>query len=661
MTEHPPAIAIIGVGPRGLSTLERLIAQLKAASAPPATLRIHLIDPAQPGGKIWDPAQPKVLCMNTFAHGMTLFAEPGATVSAPVLEGPTIHEWVRAALGFEGELDAPKRRFLLRHPAGDAVFNRFERPELESIQPHSYLPRALYGYYLQWYYQALLDEAPDFVEVRHHRAAATELLRAGGRDLIILDNGEQLLADATIAVTGWQRQGKNKQEQWIAAQIAKNPQLRWIPADSPIDQGVERLEAGERVLVRGLGMGLFDVLSLCTEHRGGTYLPDPTAPGELRYEPSGEEPRFFISSHRGYPYLPQSDDRGLPQPAPIPRLKEVVARLSSRKAARSIDYDVEVWPAVLKDSYQAYVDTLARVSPEALLIPHEEIVAAIDATPVDAAGAFYGIDALDEVITASTTTEFSLLKWIHLIPERFESVEKLSDYLAARTAEDLAEAELGPDSPVRAALWSLGWSRKPTQVLGAEGRYTVESRHNTFDLAIGLGQMACSGPPIFRTRQLLALVRAGIVRFVGGAPLLDTDRDTGEWTMSSSHSSNERVRATTLLDAWVNKPDVRRRPVDPFSASLLDSGRLVAFKEESESGEWLPTASPWQDPHTRRARGIEGTADPSLHLVGIPAHAQFPDTTISPPIPGTDSWFIQETDRAAASAARIALGCRVPA
>src|SRR5699024_11843204 len=112
--------------------------------------------------------------------------------------------------------------------------------------------------------------------------------------------------------------------------------------------------------------------------------------------------------------------------------------------------------------------------------------------------------ALDDVISQYTTKRFSLLRWMHLLPANFDSSEELTAYLMQRLEEDLKDAEAGQDSPVRAALWSLGFSRKPTQVLGAEGRYTVESRHHMFDKAIALAQLACSGPPIFRTRQLMA-------------------------------------------------------------------------------------------------------------------------------------------------------------
>lgn len=656
MPNQLPAIALIGLGPRGISTLERMIARLNAATDHPKSLTLHLIDDAQHGGgRIWDINQTTALCMNTFAHGMTLFAEPGSTVEAPVVQGPTIYEWVRLHLGETDGIAQEKLDYVKNHPLDDAVTERFTREELEAIKPASYPPRALYGYYLLWFFNSILRDVPEWVTLKQHLARATAIDSREGFDEITLNNGETLTASATVAVTGWQNQGYGEQDKWILHTLEDHPDLTWIRADNPIEQNIEGIKDNESVLARGLGMGFFDVLILTTVERGGKFVDDPSKPWGIRYEATGNEPTYYASSRRGYPFMPQSDDGGLPPAAEIPRLKKVVAELSQREGRRSIDYDTEVWPAVLRDAYQAYVETLARVEPEALKADVAEIIQALDDANIDASQVFNGIKAVDEVIERYTTKRFSLLRWIHLLPANFDNAEELTAYLVERMTEDLHESELGQDSPVRAALWSIGFSRKPTQVLGAEGRYTVESRHRMFDKAINLGQLSCSGPPIFRTRQLLALVDAGIVKFVGGNPLLGTERHTGEWTTSSPSSGNVRYHGTTLLDAWVNKPDIRRTPVDDFTRNLVDSGRVHPFTELWEDGTELPTGSVDQHPVSRRVIDAEGNEDPRLHMVGIPAHAQYPDTTISPPIPGTDPWFIQETDKAAVSAVKIAL------
>ncbi|AKK12148.1 FAD/NAD(P)-binding protein [Corynebacterium uterequi] len=647
-----PAIAVIGLGPRGASTVERLSAQLNAAAGHPARLKLHLIDDAQHGGgRIWDVDQPQSLCMNTFAHGMTLFTEPGSTVGAPVVEGPTVYEWIRALLGDVEQLSDAKRDYLRRHPVDRSVFNSFPAEDLAAIQPASYLPRALYGHYVRWFFHSAVDSLPEWVHVTEHYARATAIADAGERDLITLDDSTEIHADATIIVPGWYHQADNEEQRWITAQLREHPQLTWLRPDNPIEQDVRSLSPGETVLSRGLGMSFIDSLILTTEERGGCFVDDPTHAWGLHYEASGREPRFLASSRRGYPFLPQSDDGGLPTPASLPRLDAAIAELSKRTAKASIDYSTEVWPAVLRDVYQAYVTTLAREAPEALRTPIEGIIDALDDATIDPHQPDYGISAVDAVITRLTTTQFSLLRWLRPLDVSFDSSEELTHYLVGRMIEDLTESEKGPESPVRAALWALGSAWKPTQVLGAEGRYTAESRRGVFTDAINLGALVASGPPLHRTRQLLALVDAGIVRFVGRNPQLSVD--DGRWALSSPSSGETAHVGTALLDAWVAKPDYRREQADPLARSLTESGRLRPFTEVTSAGERWATCSPEQDPHSRRTITPSGEQDPRLHLVGLPAHTQYPDTALAPPIPGTDAWLLQETDKAAVSAIEV--------
>ena len=104
-----PAIAIVGMGPRGISILERLSARMDDSSDP---ITVHLIDDAQHGaGRIWETDQTKTLCMNTRAGAVTLFTEPGSTVDAPVLEGPIQYEWIQLLRGDGENISAAKRAF----------------------------------------------------------------------------------------------------------------------------------------------------------------------------------------------------------------------------------------------------------------------------------------------------------------------------------------------------------------------------------------------------------------------------------------------------------------------------------------------------------------------------------------------------------------------
>lgn len=635
MSRHR-SLSIIGLGPRGISTLERLTAGLSAENAvSPIPLTLHLIDDAGPGGRIWNPDQSDTFCMNTFAHGMTLFSEPGASVQNPVVEGPTIYEWVRLAVGNREGISSEKQLYFDAHPPSPDLLERYGAEALASYRPDSFLPRAVYGYYQQWLFDSLLARLPEWVTPVIHRTRAVSVEPDGDRDLIRLSDSSVIASDATIAVTGWQAQSLSPDQRHVQQCTAEFPSLTWIAPDNPLEQALDDIPAGETVFVRGLGMGFFDVLAATTVGRGGRFVDDPSARSGLRYVPSGEEPTFIASSRRGYPFLPQSDYGTLPTPAPLPRLQKVVQKLSGRIGRESIDYGAEVYPALARDAYQAFVDTLPDAS---LLTDRREITHAIDAAePAD----------LPDVIGECTTAHFDLDRWHRPLQATAGSAEELTSLVADSVERDMAEALRGSESPLRAALWSVGSARKPTQILGAEGRYTAQSRP-LFDRMIALGQMACSGPPVFRTRQLLALVDASLVRFLGESPSisLSVQGENAWWRMASPSTGNTAYDARVLVDAWVEKPTVQRPPLDSFVQSVFETGRARVFAAPD------PTASLELCPETRRVIHPDGARDPRLHFVGIPAHAQYPDTTISPPVPGTDSWFIRETDKAARSALR---------
>ena len=87
----PPVIVLVGAGPRGVSLLERIGANLPE---PPGRLRIHVIDDTEPGaGRIWRTDQSRELCMNTLADAVTLFTDSSGTMAGPVVPGPTLYEW----------------------------------------------------------------------------------------------------------------------------------------------------------------------------------------------------------------------------------------------------------------------------------------------------------------------------------------------------------------------------------------------------------------------------------------------------------------------------------------------------------------------------------------------------------------------------------------
>ncbi|MDO5669070.1 MAG: FAD/NAD(P)-binding protein [Corynebacterium sp.] len=619
-----PSIAVVGLGPRGISVVERLAAALE----PGTTLTLHLIDDAAHGaGRVWDPAQTRTLCMNTLSAAVTLFTEPGASVTGPVVEGPILHEWIQHLRG--EEIDPDRARLLHEHPPRPEVAALFAE-EIAVTRPESNPSRALYGAYLEWVFDVALARLPDSVTVVRHHSRAIELREVGEQDAITLDDGSTLLADATVLALGWQLPGPTHEESELAASG-----LTWIRPDNPVEQQVALIPEQGEVLVRGLGMGFFDIMALLTFDRGGQFHADPTTRSGLRYEPSGREPHLVLTSHRGYPYLPKSDYGGLPPRVKGPRLHQVLRDLAE---AERIDYDTQVFPAVIADAFEAYYRTLARVRPEAVDLPADDFAALLT-------GDLEGDEGL---VDKHTREPFSLRALIEPLAGVHGSRAEVTEHIAQRMAGDIAEAALGTESPVKAALWSINASRKPTAVLGAQDRYTYESRRNLFATMSALGQMVGSGPPLFRSRQLLALIDAHLVTFLGAHPQVRTQ--DGQF-IATSPTTTQPAHSPVLVDAWMHSPDIRR-PADPLAVSLLQAGRARPYQFSTSGGQPIASGSPEIDPETRLLVG-EGGVDKRVSLIGIPTWAQMADTTISP-MPGTNPLMLQETDRAALTALRIA-------
>ncbi|OKX80568.1 FAD/NAD(P)-binding protein [Corynebacterium glutamicum] len=637
MSTNDKQVAIIGVGPRGISVLERIAAALNTISRPQQGLTIHLVEDSQMGaGNVWRTDQTRTLCMNTLAGAVTLFTEPGSTVSAPVVEGPLQFDWIRLLRGDEDLSGIPAKAIELfrTYPPAASVAEDFKE-ELAATVIQSNPSRALYGAYLRWAFDVALQLLPQWVKVEQHHARAIGIREDGDRDVITLDNSEMISADSTVLAIGWQTPAPNAEELSIAAALEENPDLVWVKPGNPVEQDASLIPAGQQVLVRGLGMGFFDIMALTTIDRGGIFHEDPSTRSGLRYEPSGEEPHFVISSGRGYPYLPKSDYKSLPPGAKLARLKAVIAAINAQnRGVASINYDAEVWPAVARDAYEAYYETLNRVSPESIRTSLDSIVGVIDEVDVE---------KLPKALAAHTDDVFDLHAWEFPLAGINESVEALTARIADGMARDIRHAVTAWDSPLKSALWSISAARKPSSILGAEGRLTFESRRNRFAAVMAIGQMVGSGPPLFRTRELLALVDAGLAHFAGARPRLSVS--DGQWQISSPTTGDTPLRSKVLVDAWMHNPDVRRS-ADPLALSLEDADRVRPFNDYSVDGTAAPTGSPEVDPATRLLVHPNGNLDPRVHLIGIPTYGQLADTTISP-MPGTNPLMLQETDKTA--------------
>lgn len=365
-----PAVAIIGVGPRGLTVLERLVAlaakrfagaagaSRSAADATTETaLTIHLIDPYPPGaGIVWRTDQPESLLMNTTIAEQTVFPDSSCTFLGPdeAPTGPSMAEWYLANGGTE---------------------------PLHSTFPS----RSLYGRYLRDAYRRIREGAPDFVEIVEHQTKAESVIDLPAMDLpqsavegaratvpeqlVRCQNGTTIVASAVVLAVGHIPSAQPEERARLAAFAELGGGL-YLPQGLPAETPVTEVAPGERVIVRGMGLNYFDLQTLFTHERGGRYEAQPG--GLLRYVPSGDEPRLALGSRRGIPYRSKPICREHPRRDwPLRYFtKDNIALLAGiedldgeRKAGAR--FNDQLWPLILADLRLAYYHTLSQVRPEA--------------------------------------------------------------------------------------------------------------------------------------------------------------------------------------------------------------------------------------------------------------------------------------------------------
>lgn len=520
-------------------------------------LDIHVIDPYPPGGgKVWQAGQPGVLLMNTLGGHATAFLDDSVQCEGPAVPGPTLFEWAKDVV-----------------PQGNYP------PEVvaaaEQLRPWTFPARTLHGHYLAWVFEQLAATAPPGVRLHVHRARAVALRTTATGHVVRTDRGEELAADVVVLATGHTGTEPTEAERELLDFAARHG--RWYaPPANPLDLDLDGIAPGEVVLARGLGLNFFDCLALLTEGRRGRF---ERVYGVLRYHPSGREPLVYAGSRTGMPYRarPHHRDR-LPAGRPARHFTtEAVARLRNRE--EPVDFADDVWPLIVQDATAAYQETA-----------HSD-------APVDFAG------LADPLAGRQLST-------------RDELTAAMVDLLRA----DLAAALDPEHSPVKAATTALGAARGRIRELVPHGRLRGSSYRDDLDGWFrGMAASLASGPPAIRQEQLLALVAAGVVGFVGPRMTVTTDERTGEFLGSSPAVGGPPVHATALLEARLPRADLRRT-ADPLLRTLRDGGQCRPYVLPDPDGPGYETGGMEV---TEELRVVDKTGRPhgDLFAFGIPTES----------------------------------------
>ena len=430
-------VVIVGGGPRAMTLIERI------GSLAQGPVEITVVDDAELGvGRVWRVDQPRSVIMNAVAVDSTMFFDESVTIDEAGHGGPAFFEWCHsehAAALPEADLAAEAAR----------------------VEPFTCVSRALYGAYLRWHAGEVLSGLPREVTVRQVRGCVTDIGPSGERWVTTVtadDEVQQLDATSVVMAIGWGQTTPSNGPLSTGAHVA---------AGSAIDQGLDAVQPGSRVLLRGLGLSFIDSVSLMTEARGGTFetasADDRGRTVRLRYAPSGREPRIFAYSRSGVPFSAKPAWTGRPRIPAMPNLTRVAAEWDY---SRPGDFETQLWPAIQADALRAYRE----------------------------AGGTDELTSIDRSLPLQNVTNYEAA---------------VLDYLHA----DIDECLAGEPSPLKAMHLALNAARPMLARFMRFDGLTPKGYADYRAFMRFVGLIGCV-PPHWRNQQLAALIEAGVVTLV---------------------------------------------------------------------------------------------------------------------------------------------------
>jgi len=586
-------LAIIGVGPTGTAFLERVVANAPELAGD-VGLEVHLVDPHPPGpGRVWRHEQSALLWTNSMAEDVTMFTDDSVRCTGPVVPGPTLDEWA-----------ATVRR--------EEVASADIWDEARQLDGMSFPTRQLQSAYLAWVLQRIRTQAPANVRIEDHATTVADI-RAGDTpdtQVVHLEGGRQLTVDVVVLTLG-HLDVEPRREHAADAAFAREHGLAHLPPAYTADVELDAFEAGEPVIVRGLGLAFIDVMVLLTEARGGRFVRD--GDGSLNYEPSGREPVLLAGSRRGVPYRSKIGYR-LQAPRPkLPRFLDAPTVAGIVAQHERIDFFDHVWPLLAKDVLWGYYHELFAAHAERTAMSWDAFAAALAATA-------WGDEAIDQLVAAAVPAEadrFDIAALDHPLANlQFATADELQRHVRAHIEADRARRTDPAFSADLGAFYAMltGFGQV-VQLLGS-GRFAPRSMaEDANGWWYSFFSYYASGPPAARLDQLLALSRAGVVQFLGAAMWVSTDGASGQFRAGGS-SIDVEVTAGALIEARLPAVSVSRTR-SPLLRALRDRGEAVEHVlVDGLDGTKVNTGKLSVDPELR-VIGADGAAHPRRFALGI--------------------------------------------
>lgn len=532
----PSRLLVVGGGPRAIGILERLVANTELLGD--AAFAVDIVDPYTPGsGRIWRHDQNGQVLMNSLAEDVSTFTDDSVECAGPAWNGPTLAEW--AQMIGTGEIELPEH-------AADVY------EEAAALSPTGFASRKLNSQYLEWFYRETLQRAPANLTVHTHTGEVTALVPAadGATLSAELDTGEVLTAERVVLALGHtdtRPTGRSAE----MVDFAERHGLYYAAPAQTQDVDFSPVADGRHVIVSGFGLAFVDLMSIVTEGRGGrfTAAPTPDEPDRVDYHPSGAEPVLHVGSRRGVPYHPKISSRL--QGVDDPQL-QFLTPAAMERLPESVNFLRDILPLITADiEYAVYRE---------ILTGHPEWAGMDwDTFSTEFFAAARAKRSRESLIARAIPEHLRVdLDWLDrpLAGRAFGSPDEVERAVAGYIRGDL-DARTSPERSDTMALFTAILrihfemsASLPVERLDAESQRVFSRDWQSFF------NLMESGPPPHRMEQLLALQRAGLVKFIGPSLQVRADEQTGLFLARSAQVADSRLTADAYIDSFLPNQQV---------------------------------------------------------------------------------------------------------
>lgn len=610
-------VGIIGAGPRGILLTSQLFNQYKYRSDQSEELEITLFDPYGIGGRVWQTDQWTGLLMNTPADQITLFTDESVNMTGEVYDGPSLFEWAASS---------EAHNYL--------TTNQYSQDLIEAaakLGGSDYAPRPLYGAYIKWFYQELINQQPTQCHVDLVEDEVVELTEASTNQVSIKTADKDYSFNKVVMSLGQQDNYLNQEEQKLAT-YAQDNNLTYLAPTHPGDADLSNIPSSETVIIRGLGLSFNDYVSELTLGRGGSYMINDD--GSLSYQPSGREPRIVAGSRRGIPYYPKAvSEKGYGELAPAYFLTDERMDAASVDGYLPFDKFIELLRSDMELVYYSLLINDRYPNKNATEFKQR----------------FIKTDDRKSLLDQYQFAEEDILDWDYILnPFKDVKVIGTEDYqgILVNWLDNVTkDANQGSKTgPVGSALELLRDYRPIFRKIIADHRFSNDDYVNKFLRSFSSDNSFLSvGAPSLRSEQLSALIRSGLVRLL--APGMEVKGDNGWFVTAAPRRNADKFKASALLEARVPKANLDIT-ANPLLESLVNN-QLARTMKINVNGQDVGVSAVDVDESTDQLRNKAGFAQPRIYIWGVPLEGlRF--TTNASPRPGVNDTSLQTADLIAA-------------